>query len=89
MIQVRDLVKTFGDVTAVDAISFDVAGRRDLRVPRPERRRQDDDDPDADDAAAPDERHDARSTASTRPHGRTRCAGASASCSRTRASTAS
>ena len=66
MIHIKNLVKKFGEVTAVDDISFDVQRRRDLRVPRPERRRQDDDDPDADDAAHADERHDRRSTASIR-----------------------
>ncbi len=95
MIKVQSLSKTFGDpksdkaVKAVDDVSFDVARRRDLRVPRPERRRQDHDDPDADDAAAADERHDRASTASIPRRSRSRCASASASCSRTRASTAS
>ena len=40
MIRVRNLVKTYGDFIAVNDISFDVQGRRDLRVPRPQRRGQ-------------------------------------------------
>ena len=63
MIEVRNLSKTFGDVQAVNDISFDVGARRDLRVSRPERRRKDDDDQDADDAAAPDGAGRWRSTA--------------------------
>ena len=35
MIHVENLVKTFGEVKAVDGISFDVVRRRDLRLPRP------------------------------------------------------
>ena len=54
MIEVRNLSKSFGDVQAVNDISFDVRARRDLRVSRPERGRKDDDDQDAHDAAAPD-----------------------------------
>ena len=56
VIEARDLRKQFasrgGPVEAVRGVSFDVAPRRDLRLPRPERRRQDDDAADADDAAA-------------------------------------
>ena len=41
---------------AVDGIDLHVEHRRDLRLPRAERRRQVDDGPDADDAAAADRR---------------------------------
>ena len=64
MIHVQDLVKRFGDFTAVDDISFDVRAGRDLRLPRPERRRQDHHDQDADDAAATHQRRACASTAS-------------------------
>ena len=40
LIHARGLTKRFGDFTAVDGIDFDVAARRGVRLPRPERRRQ-------------------------------------------------
>ena len=40
MIHARGLVKRFGDFTAVDGIDVDVAARRGVRLPRPQRRRQ-------------------------------------------------
>jgi ABC-2 type transport system ATP-binding protein len=51
----RDLVRRFGDFTAVDHVSFTVPPGRDLRLPGPQRRRQDDDDPDAHRPADPTE----------------------------------
>ena len=46
LIHARGLTKRFGDFVAVDAIDFDVAPRRIVRVPRAQRRRQDLDDAD-------------------------------------------
>ena len=66
VIHVENLVKTFGDVTAVAGVSFDVASRRNLRLPRPQRRGQDHHDPDAHDAAPAHLRRPSPSTASTR-----------------------
>ena len=40
-LEVRDLTKRFGGITALDQVSFAVARGRDRRVPRPERRGQD------------------------------------------------
>ena len=42
-IEVVDLTMTYGDLRAVDGVSFEVGGGRVLRHPRPERRRQDHD----------------------------------------------
>ena len=64
-IEVERLTKRFGDFVADDAVSFSVAGGRDLRAARAQRRRQDDADPDADDAAAADLRHARGSRATT------------------------
>ena len=50
---------------AVDDVSFDVSARRDLRLPRQQRRRQVDDDPHAVRAAAADVGHAPSSAAST------------------------
>ena len=56
-IQAFGLERVFkGGIRAVDGIDLEVARRRDLRVPRPERRRQVDDGPRAHDAAAADRR---------------------------------
>ena len=60
-----DLTRRFGEFVAVNDLSFDVAQRRDLRLSRQQRRRQVDDDPDAVRAADADDRHGARSAAST------------------------
>ena len=46
LIHARGLVKRFGELIAVDGIDFEVAPRRVVRLPRPERRRQDLDDAD-------------------------------------------
>ena len=43
-ISVKSLRKSFGDFEAVRGVDFEVADRRGLRLPRPQRRRQDDDD---------------------------------------------
>ena len=56
-VEVHDLVRTFGDFTAVNHVSFEVEARRDLRAARSERRRQEHDLPyavrvDAGDATA-------------------------------------
>ena len=59
LIRVEQLSKTFGTFDAVNGVSFDVARRRDLRVPGSQRRRQDHDHPDAHHAAPPDGGHDA------------------------------
>ena len=55
-IDVRNIVKKFGDFTAVKGITFEVELRRDLRPARAQRRRQVDADPHADDAAAAERR---------------------------------
>ena len=41
-VEARQLVKRYGVVTAVDGVSFSGRARRDLRLPRRQRRRQDD-----------------------------------------------
>ena len=64
-IDVQNIVKKFGDFTAVNGITFAVEDGRDLRPARSERRRQVHADPHADDAAAADVRHGRSSTAST------------------------
>ena len=56
-ISVVDLTRRFGDFVAVDHLTFDVKARRDLRLPRQQRRRQIDDDQNAVRAAEADERH--------------------------------
>ena len=59
-IQAEQLVREFKKgPRAVDGIDLDVAARRDLRLPRPERRREVDDRAHADDAAAADLGHGA------------------------------
>ena len=40
-IEVENLTKRYGDLLAVNGISFDVQNRRSFRLPGPERRRQD------------------------------------------------
>ena len=88
MIRVQNLVKTFGEVKAVDNISFDVRAGEIFAFLGPERRRQDDDDPDADDAAAADGGTMA-STVSTRWRSRSRSAGVRHRLPGSRVSTAS
>ena len=56
MIQVQNLVKKFGDLTAVNDISFNVAGGRDLCFSWSERRRQNDHHQDAHHPAESDQR---------------------------------
>ena len=46
MLQVKGLTRRFGDLTAVDHVSFDVAGRQPDGLRRRQRGRQDDDDAD-------------------------------------------
>ena len=70
IIEVKNLVKTFGDFTAVNDISFNVKKGRDFRVPWAERRGKVDDDQDADDDPQSHERrHHAERP---RPDGRRR-----------------
>ena len=88
VIEARGLEKRYGDVEAVRGIDFEVARRRDVRLPRPERRRQVDDDQDPVHARAARPR--ARRTVAgfdVVPRARRPCAATSASCSRTRRST--
>ena len=60
-IEAESLVRTFkGDIRAVDGIDLRRGARRDLRLPRPERRGQVDDGAHADDAAPADLGHGAR-----------------------------
>ena len=44
VLQVKDLVRRFGEHTAVDRVSFRIAAGRDVRTARAQRRRQDHDD---------------------------------------------
>ena len=44
MIEVRNLTKRYGDLVAIDRVSFTAAEGRDRRLPRAQRRRQDHDD---------------------------------------------
>ena len=74
-------------VKAVDGVDLDIARRRDLRLPRPERRRQVDDRAHAVHAARPDRAAGRRSPASTSPPSPAPCGCASASRSRRRPST--
>ena len=64
-IDVRGLVKRFGDFTAVNGVSFAVEEGRGLRAARAERRRQVHADPDADHAASRRPRARPPSTAAT------------------------
>ena len=80
-IEIQGLSKRFGDVAAVDDLSFTVArGSRD-RLPRPERRRQDDDPADAARPGRADRRHRHHRRAALRRPRRSRSA-TSARCSR-------
>ena len=65
VIEARGLTKRYGDLTAVDAIDFEVARGGVRRLPRPQRRREDDHRPDGL-LLLPDHRGDASgSSAST------------------------
>ena len=70
-IEATGLVREFkGGVRAVDGIDLEVAARRDLRLPRPERRRQVHHRPHADHPAAPHRRHRAGRRLRRRHRGR-------------------
>ena len=85
-----DLTMTYGDLRAVDGVSFEVADGRVLRHPRPERRRQDHDA--GDHRGAAPARRAARCRLLGEPPGRaTRgcCPGSASSCRRRRSSSGS
>ena len=56
MIKVENLVKKFGDVTAVDDVSFEVGSGEIFACSGPKRCRKNDDNQDADHAAKTDQR---------------------------------
>ena len=71
-ITVRDLTRRFGAFTAVDRVSFDVRGGRNLRLPGRERRRQVDHHPHAVRPAEADERDGDRRRRRRQPRSRRR-----------------
>ena len=69
-----ELRKRYGEVQALDGVSFSVRGGRGVRAARPERRRQVDDRPRARHADEAGRRERARSPATTSRHPAARCA---------------
>ena len=79
-IHVHGLVKTFGQIRALDGLDLDVAAGRGARLPRAERGRQVHHDPGAARPAAGRRRRRSSCSAATRGATRPRCTGGSPTC---------